>query len=105
MLERIDASHFEQFQNEVQDFLLVDGSALRLRIDSITLKPLSRLPANSNGRVPFTVNLTALESTRFIEGPCTLELAGVGRVENIIVSRQAALGRDPRFCYFQIIFN
>lgn len=104
MLERIEASHFEQLRGNAHRFEITEGGALELRIDAVTRKPLSRIPG-SEGREPFTVNLTSVSPTRFVEGLCAAELPGIGRVENIRVSRQAALGRDPQLAYFQIMFN
>ncbi len=105
MLELVEASHFAQLQGRSHSFQTPDGNTLMLRVDSVTLKPKSQMPGNDNGRMPFTVNLCASEPTRFIEGLCAIELPDIGRVQNIMVSRQAALGRDPQHAYFQIMFN
>ncbi len=103
MLERLEASHFESLQGHAHVFEIPNGAALELRVDSVTRKPKSSIPGSA--REPFTVNLTSTMPTHFIEGLCATELPGVGRVENIMVSRQAALGRPPQLAYFQILFN
>lgn len=102
MLELLEASHFAQLQGCLHAFEIPGGSTLELRVDSVTLKPKSRI--SEQGRMPFTVTLTSAP-TQFIEGLCAVELPSIGRVENIMVSRQAALGRDPQQAYFQILFN
>lgn len=105
MFEKLEAAHFEQLQGSLHTFHIPDGSVLRLRVDAVTLKPKARNPFKDDARVPFTVCLTALAPTPFIEGLCAVEFPGLGRVENIMVSRQATLGRDAQLAYFQIIFN
>ena len=104
MLESLEVSHFEPLQGHPQAFETVDGNTLELYVEAVTVKPQSR-PAGDGGRMPFTVSLSARAPTRFVEGLCAVELPGIGRVENILVSRQAALGRDPQQAYFQILFN
>ncbi len=104
MLEAIDASHFEALRGQMQPFDTASGERLQLRIDAVTSKPLSSAPDARVQRIPFTVTLTGAQ-TPFIEGLCSVELPGIGRVENIMVSRQASLGRDAQTAYFQILFN
>lgn len=106
MLDRLKASHFTPLLTQPQSLVLPDGSVLPVQVDSVREHPRSRMPqADADSRIPFTVTLTALEPTEFIDGPCTLDLPDIGRVEGIHVGRLAALGRDPTGAYFQIIFN
>ncbi len=101
MLELLEASHFAQLQGRWHTFEIPDGNTLELRVESVTLKPRARI--SEKVRMPFTVTLTSAP-TRFIEGLCAVDLPEIGRVE-IMVSRQASLGRDPQQAYFQILFN
>lgn len=106
MLDRLEAKHFTALQDQPRQLTLPDGSQLPVRIDGVREQPLARMPdAAADRRMPFTVTLTALEPTGFIDGLCALELPELGRVEGIWVGRMAALGRDHAGAYFQIVFN
>ncbi|WP_439861181.1 hypothetical protein [Pseudomonas sp. MBLB4136] len=106
MLHLIEAEHFRQLLGQVREFTTDGGEVLRLRIDSVTLKPHSRIPDNTRVlRMPFAVGLTATEPTRCLDSLCTLELPPLGRVEGLMVLREASLGREPTQSYFQILFN
>lgn len=106
MLDRLEASHFAPLLAQPQQLILPDGSALPVRVDGVHENPRSRMPqAGAESRMPFTVTLTALEPTAFIDGPCAIDLPALGRLEGIWVNRMAALGRDHAGAYFQIIFN
>lgn len=102
MLELLEAVHFEKIKGRPHAFKTPDGNTLELRVEAVTLKPRSRM--SETGRMPFSVTLTSAP-TQFIEGLCTVEFPDIGRVEHIMVSRQAAMGRDPQKAYFQILFN
>jgi hypothetical protein len=106
MLHAIEATHFTSLEGQAREFETADGRRVVLRVDTVRLKPSTRIPGGDDTvRTPFTVSLTAVEPTAFVHGLCAVELPGLGRVENMMVSRQAALGRDPRLAYFQILFN
>lgn len=106
MLDLIDADHFRQLQGQVCRFDIHDGETLHLRVDSVSLKPQARMPeADEERRMPFAVGLTAVQPTSFVHGLCSLELPQLGRVANMMVAREAALGRDPGQSYFQILFS
>lgn len=106
MLDRLEATHFAPLQAQPQRLTLPDGSALSVRVDGVSENPRSRMPdAPAGRRTPFTVTLTALEPTAFIDGLCAIDLPELGRVEGIWVGRMAALGRDHAGAYFQIVFN
>jgi hypothetical protein len=106
MLHAIAAAHFTALEGQVREFETVDGHRIVLRVDGVKLKPATGFPGEDAGhRTPFTVNLTAVEPTAFVHGLCAVELPELGRVENMMVSRQAALARDPQLAYFQILFN
>lgn len=106
MLDRLTAAHFAPLLDQPQHLTLPDGSTLAVRIDGAREQPLARMPTAPAGqRTPFTVTLTALEPTAFIDGMCALELPELGQVQGIWVGRMAALGRDPAGAYFQIMFN
>jgi hypothetical protein len=55
--------------------------------------------------VPFSVGLTAVQPTGFMDGGCTVDLPQLGQVSHLMVLREAALDRDPKQHYFQILFN
>ena len=42
---------------------------------------------------------------RITDGGCTVDLPQLGQVSHLMVLREAALDRDPRQHYFQILFN
>jgi hypothetical protein len=106
MLDRLEASHFAPLLTQTQPLILPDGHALPVRVDGVHEHPRSRMPgAPVDRRTPFTVTLTALERTAFIDGLCAIELPALGRVEGIWVGRLAALGRDHAGAYFQMVFN
>jgi hypothetical protein len=106
MLDRVDASHFSPLVGQTCEPKTATGEVLVLRVDTVKTKPLSRMPdAPEEQRVPFSVTLTALHPTAFVDGLCTLDLDNCGRLEGLRISRVAALGRDESQAYFQIIFN
>ncbi|WP_217475069.1 DUF6916 family protein [Stutzerimonas stutzeri] len=106
MLNLISAEHFLQLQGQVCEFAADTGETLLLRVDSVNLKPNARMPsASAETRVPFSVGLTAMQPTGFMDGSCTVELPQLGRVSQLMVLREAALDRDPTQHYFQILFN
>lgn len=85
---------------------LPDGSKLQVLVDNVSIKPQCRNPyAAETQRLPFSVGLTSIEATDFVEGYCSLELENFGLLEGVSVSRVAPLGRDPNLAYYQIIFN
>ena len=106
MLDRLEAAHFIPLVEQPRQLMLPDGSALAVRVDSVRENAAARVPcAAADRRMPFTVTLTALEPTAFIDGLCAIDLPGLGQVEGIWVGRMAALGRDHTGAYFQIVFN
>lgn len=106
MLDRIEAKHFLALGDQPQQLILPGGQPLLVRIDGVSEQPNARMPSAPGGqRMPFVATLTALEPTAFIDGPCSLELPGLGSVPDIWVGRMASLGRDPAGAYFQIVFN
>lgn len=106
MLDLISADHFRQVQGEVCEFVTDTGEKLLLRVDSVNLKPNARMPNSAEDtRVPFSVGLTAVQPTGFMDGGCTVDLPQLGQVSHLMVLREAALDRDPRQHYFQILFN
>lgn len=106
MLDRLEAAHFIPLINQPHRLTVPGGNMLSIRIDNVQEQPQARQPdASPQRRMPFTVTVTALEPTTFLDGPCSLDLPGLGCVSNIWVGRMAALGRPPAGAYFQIIFN
>ncbi|MDB6047957.1 MAG: hypothetical protein JWR17_703 [Pseudomonas sp.] len=103
MLQRIQQEHFQSLLGKVIALLLPDGSQLPIVIESVPLRPKSQLPGNE--RMPFGVALHTLEPTLFVDGLCAIELPDLGRVEDIFVSREPAMGRDDTLGYFNIVFN
>ena len=56
-------------------------------------------------RMPFSVELSSLQPTEFVDGLCAFELPELGRVDDIFVSRVPPMGRNPKLAYFHITFN
>lgn len=104
MLDLLEASHFIPLTRKSCTLHLGDGRALQMIVDEVVSKPQSRNPYTT-GRIPFSVYLTAVDASDFLEGPCALDLENFERLEGIHVSRVAPLGRDPAKAYYQIIFN
>lgn len=106
MLDRLDAKHFIPLVGQPHQLTLPDGHTLAVRIDSVREQPLARMPdAPADRRQPFSMTLTALEPTDFVDGPCAMDLPELGCVRDIWIGRMAALGRDHAGAYFQIVFN
>lgn len=106
MLDRLAAKHFAPLVGQPCQLTLPDGHPLQVHVDSVGEQPLARMPdAPAERRMPFTVTLTALEPTVFIDGLCSMELPELGPVDGIWIGRMAALGRDHAGAYFQIVFN
>jgi hypothetical protein len=106
MLDRLEAKHFTPLIDQPHQLTLSDGRTLAVRIDSVREQPMARMPdAPVDRRQPFSVTLTALEPTDFVDGLCALELPELGCVHDIWIGRMAALGRDHAGAYFQIAFN
>lgn len=103
MLNTITLEHFRQIQGTTCVLQLDDGSALPVTIDDVREKPLARMSDTS--RMPFTVTMTSLAPSEFIDGQCTIELPDAGHVPGIFVSRVPALGRDESLAYYHISFN
>ncbi len=103
MLQQVCNEHFQPLVERPCPLYLPDGSQLPVQVEAVELRPQSRLPENS--RTPFSVTLRSLEPTHFIDGLCALELPQLGRVDEIFVSREPPLGRDPALGYFNIVFN
>ncbi|HSX88326.1 MAG TPA: hypothetical protein VLG17_10035 [Pseudomonas sp.] len=106
MLNLISAEHFRQLQGQICEFATDTGEKLLLRVDTVNLKPNARMPsATEETRMPFSVGLTAVQPTGFMDGACTVDLPQLGQVSHLMVLREAALDRDPTQHYFQILFN
>jgi len=104
MLQRITGEHFRQLLGTPQALYLSDGSELPVVIDSVEDLPRARLSDSS--RMPFGVALSSpAADTSLCDGPCAIDLPGLGRVEGIFVCRTPALGRDADRAYFYISFN
>ncbi|MGC5703846.1 hypothetical protein J4P02_26970 [Pseudomonas sp. NFXW11] len=103
MLLQVSDQHFQVLLHQPCPLQLPDGSLLPVQVESIELRPQSRLAENA--RIPFNVVLRSLEPTQFVDGLCALELPQLGLVDAIFVSREPALGRDPTLGYFNIVFN
>lgn len=103
MLRRVEHEHFQPLVGNLSQLYLPDGSALSVIIESSRLHPKSRLPESE--RMPFTVALRTLEPTLFVDGPCSIELPDLGRLDGMFVSREPAMGRDATLGYFNIAFN
>lgn len=105
MLDRIHADHFRPLQGTLSTLFLPDGTQLPVQVLAVTEYPRARRhDAGAEERMPFTVDLTALEPTRLLDGPCGVELPELGRVEGIWISRVAVPGTPPEIASFQIVF-
>ncbi|WP_025113432.1 hypothetical protein [Pseudomonas sp. H1h] len=103
MLQAVKSQHFQALEGRIGTLHLPDGSALQIHIGAFEEKPLAKMRYSE--RIPFSVELSSLEPTEFIDGLCALELPELGRVDGIFVSRVPPLGRDPALAYFHITFN
>jgi len=103
MLQQVSSEHFQSLLDQPCPLHLPDGSQLPVQVESIELRPQSRLPENT--RIPFNVLLRSLQPTDFVDGPCALDLPQLGRVDAVFVSREPPLGRDPALGYFNIVFS
>ncbi len=103
MLQNITVEHFRSLLGSICSLQLDDGSQLPIAISSIDEKPLARL--SNNQRLPFSISLNSLEPSAFVDGLCAIELPGLGRLEEIFVSRVPPLGRDANLAYYCISFN
>lgn len=103
MLQQVQSQHFEALLGKTGMLWLPDGSELPIHINTLEETPRSRMP--NSERVPFSVEFNSLGPTAFVDGLCKLELPGLGRVEDIFVSRVPTMGRDSGVGYFYIAFN
>ena len=103
MLQQVQHHHFQTLQGKTGTLRLPDGSDLPIHIDSLEETPRARMP--NSERMPFSVELTSLKPTAFVDGLCALELPKLGQVKDIFVSRVPAMGRDPGVGYFSIAVN
>lgn len=103
MLQTVQSEHFQPLMGQPCTLTLPDGSVMPIRIESIRDTPGARMPNSS--RMPFSVELSSLEPTSFVDGLCELELPAFGRLQGVFVSRVPAMGRDPTLGYFFIAFN
>lgn len=103
MLHLLHSEHFQAALEQPLTLALPDGSELVLILDSIAENPRSRMPESP--RMPFSVTLHSLQPTAFVDGLCRFELPGYGVLEDVFVSRNPPLGRDPLLAYFSIVFN
>ncbi|KTC33783.1 MAG: DUF6916 family protein [Pseudomonas sp.] len=103
MLQHVTGDHFRALLGAQCALHLEDGSLLPVVIESIQDKALARLSETS--RLPFSVAVNALVPSDFIDGPCTIDLPELGRLEGVFVSRVPPLGRDANLAYYCISFN
>lgn len=103
MLQHVTAEHFRTQLQRHCALRLEDGSDLPVVIASVEDKPLARLCDEQ--RTPFSVGLSSLQPSTFIDGLCSIELPELGTLESVFVSRVPALGRDPELAYYHISFN
>ncbi|MCJ8203320.1 hypothetical protein [Pseudomonas sp. RGM2987] len=103
MLQEVHSHHFQPLLGQTRNLTLPDGSRLPVRIESLEQTPRAKMP--NAQRMPFSVEFNSLETTEFVDGLCTLEVPGLGRLEGLFVSRIPPMGRDPTVGYFYIAFN
>jgi hypothetical protein len=103
MLQSVQSQHFQALLGRIGTLHLPDGTELPIHIDELAEKPLAQMRYSE--RMPFSVELSSLQPTEFVDGLCALELPELGRVNDIFVSRVPPMGRDPKLAYFHITFN
>lgn len=103
MLQTVRSQHFEALLGRIGTLHLPDGSTLQVHIGQLEENPLAKMRYSE--RMPFSVELSSLTPTGFVDGLCALELPELGRVQDIFVSRVPPMGRDPQLGYFHITFN
>ncbi|MBK5377826.1 hypothetical protein JFT81_24710 [Pseudomonas sp. TH43] len=103
MLQTVQSQHFQALLGRIGTLHLPDGTALQFHIEHLEEKPLAKMRYSE--RMPFSVELSSLEPTEFVDGLCALELPELGRMQDIFVSRVPPMGRDPALGYFHITFN
>lgn len=102
MLNLVTPEHFRPLLERASVLYLPDGSALPVKIQSLTDAPKASMPGSS--RAAFRVLLESLTPTDFIDGLCCLPLMDTC-LEHVFVSREPAMGRDSQRGYFCIVFN
>lgn len=102
MLEKITVENFQPLLGTICSLRTSNGNEVQVVISSVDEKPLARMP---EARMPFSVSINSLQPSDFIDGLCSVELAGVGALEQLFVSRVPPLGRDPNLAYYHISFN
>lgn len=106
MLDRMTSAHFRPLLGRTCKAVTSAGEVLDLCVDAVKEHPRARPPeVVGEGRVPFSVSLTALAPTGFIGGSCSVELETVGSLASVQLVRVAPLGRNNARSYFQIVFN
>lgn len=102
MLNLVTLEHFRPLLARTSVLYLPDGSALPIQVQSLRETPDATLPGALRGA--FSVRLSSLGPTDFVDGLCRLPLPGA-TLEQVFVSREPAMGRDSERGYFCIVFN
>lgn len=104
MLGKVKARHFVALQGSTQKIVLGDEQSVSMRVERVVEHPRAqRSGAPAGERVPFSVDLTALEPTQLLDGPCTIELPELGHVPNIWMTRVVS-DAQTEYGSFQIVF-
>ena len=105
MLDVVRAEHFNALIGQVCRIESEDGADLTLTVERVHLRPEAQLPGTKDKREPFSVLLVAAGETGWVEGPCSLEIPGLGRLENVHMARTVPQSADLSKAYYQIMFN
>jgi hypothetical protein len=102
MLNLVTLEHFRPLLAQPSVLYLPDGSALEIQVQGLRPAPQSGLPGSV--REGFSVALSSLGPTNFVDGLCHLSLPDMS-LEHVFVSREPAMGRDAERGYFCIVFS
>ncbi|WP_434632140.1 hypothetical protein [Chromobacterium sp. CV08] len=111
MLDTLRSEDFAPLLGHCCRFCAAPWPEVELQVQSILQKPRSQVPGREGcERTPFVVELVATASTDMVDGVGTLRLPATDdlparTLENVWISRTGAMGRDRRYCYFQLPFN
>lgn len=111
MLDTLSSEDFTPLLGQCCRFRAAPWPEVELQVQSIRQKPLSQVPGREESeRMPFVVELVATADTELVDAVGQLQLPAAGELpartlDNVWISRTGAMGRDRRYCYFQLPFN
>lgn len=105
MLETVHSAVFAALQGKTCELVTASGNVLQLEVLKIEERQNFRMPrAAAESRNPFSVQLRG-PTNDFSSGLCTVRGEGLTELVGVHVNRIMGGDPDPRWAYYQIVFN